>query len=109
MSASLLIAAALVGGPGFMAGGRAPMRGAVPSTTPRLLMSASADGKRVIMKFGGSSVRDAARIVEVAAIVKSQIDAGLRPLLVCSAMGKTTNNLLSAASSAASRSSARST
>ena len=98
MSASLLIAAALVGGPGFMAGGRAPMHGAVPSTPPRLLMSAAADGKRVIMKFGGSSVRDAARIVEVAAIVKSQIDAGLRPLLVCSAMGKTTNNLLSAAS-----------
>jgi aspartate kinase len=52
---------------------------------------------KVVMKFGGSSVRDAERITEVCKLVKDQIDSGYRPHLVCSAMGKTTNNLLSAA------------
>ena len=52
---------------------------------------------KVVMKFGGSSVRDAARISEVCKLVKDQIDGGVQPHLVCSAMGKTTNNLLSAA------------
>ena len=52
---------------------------------------------RVVMKFGGSSVRDAERILEVCRLVKGQIDDGVKPHLVCSAMGKTTNNLLDAA------------
>jgi len=53
--------------------------------------------RRVVMKFGGSSVRDAERIMEVSKLVKQQIADGLQPQLVCSAMGKTTNNLLAAA------------
>ena len=53
---------------------------------------------RVIMKFGGSSVRDAERIQEVCKLVVNQMEEeGVRPHLVCSAMGKTTNNLLAAA------------
>ena len=48
------------------------------------------EGLRVIMKFGGSSVRDAERITEVCQLVQRQIAAGVRPHLVCSAMGKTT-------------------
>ena len=45
-------------------------------------------------------MRDAERITEVCKLVKDQIDSGLKPHLVCSAMGKTTNNLLAAADSA---------
>lgn len=49
------------------------------------------------MKFGGSSVRDAERITEVCKLVQLQIDDGLQPYLVCSAMGGVTNKLLEAA------------
>ena len=56
--------------------------------------------QRIVMKFGGSSVRDAERIVEVCKLVNYQIDQGCRPHLVCSAMGPTTNNLLAAAKTA---------
>jgi len=53
--------------------------------------------KRVVMKFGGSSLADASRIEHVAQLIKSQISLGNRPAaVVCSAMGKTTNNLLNA-------------
>jgi len=55
------------------------------------------------MKFGGSSVRDAERITEVCKLVSQQLDDGLKPHLVCSAMGKSTNNLLSAADRALSK------
>ena len=48
----------------------------------------------VVMKFGGSSVADAARMREVAQIVLSFPEE--MPVLVLSAMGKTTNNLLAA-------------
>jgi aspartate kinase len=48
----------------------------------------------VVMKFGGSSVADAARVREVAQIVLSFPEE--MPVLVLSAMGKTTNNLLAA-------------
>ena len=40
---------------------------------------------KVVMKFGGSSVRDAERITEVCKLVESQISDGLKPHLVCSA------------------------
>jgi hypothetical protein len=51
----------------------------------------------VIMKFGGSSLANFERIDHVANLIKNQIAAGYRPrAVVCSAMGKTTNNLLSA-------------
>lgn len=49
------------------------------------------------MKFGGSSLANADRIDHVAHLIKDQIELGYRPrAVVCSAMGKTTNNLLSA-------------
>jgi aspartate kinase len=51
----------------------------------------------VVMKFGGSSLANFERIDHVAQLIKDQIQAGYRPrAIVCSAMGKTTNNLLSA-------------
>ncbi|CAJ1943479.1 unnamed protein product [Cylindrotheca closterium] len=50
-----------------------------------------------VFKFGGSSLADASRIDYVANLIKDQIAAGSQPrAVVCSAMGKTTNNLLSA-------------
>jgi len=49
------------------------------------------------MKFGGSSLADQERIDHVATLIRDQLHAGFRPrAVVCSAMGKTTNNLLSA-------------
>lgn len=51
----------------------------------------------VVMKFGGSSLADKDRIDHVANLIKDQIAAGYQPrAIVCSAMGKTTNSLLSA-------------
>lgn len=52
----------------------------------------------IIMKFGGSSVRDAERIKEVTKIVSDRLKE--KPVLVFSAMGKTTDNLLQAAKNA---------
>lgn len=49
------------------------------------------------MKFGGSSLANNERIDHVAHLIKDQIALGYRPrAVVCSAMGKTTNSLLSA-------------
>ncbi len=53
----------------------------------------------IVMKFGGSSVGDAAAIGRVVAIVRSL--AGRRPVVVVSAMAKTTSRLLEAAAAAA--------
>lgn len=53
----------------------------------------------IVMKFGGTSVESAAAITRVAAIVRSRMDR--QPLVVVSAMGKTTNRLLAAAEQAA--------
>lgn len=51
----------------------------------------------VVMKFGGSSLGNAERIDHVAHLIKDQIAEGIVPrAVVCSAMGKTTNSLLSA-------------
>ena len=50
------------------------------------------------MKFGGSSVADAERIQYVAGIVSRHLDQ--KPLLVISALGATTNNLITAGQSA---------
>ena len=52
------------------------------------------DAYSVVMKFGGSSVADAERMREVASIVLAFPEE--MPVLVLSAMGKTTNNLLTA-------------
>jgi aspartate kinase len=45
-----------------------------------------------VMKFGGSSVASAERMMEVASLVLSFPEE--RPIVVLSAMGKTTNKLL---------------
>jgi aspartate kinase len=57
------------------------------------------------MKFGGSSLADYERLDHVARLVVSQITtAGYQPrAIVCSAMGKTTNNLLAAGQAALQR------
>ena len=52
----------------------------------------------IVMKFGGTSVESAAAIERVASIVKAR--AHRRPVVVVSAMGKTTNKLLAIASAA---------
>ena len=46
----------------------------------------------IVMKFGGSSVESAEAIARVARIVRDRLDQ--RPVVVVSAMGKTTNKLL---------------
>jgi aspartate kinase len=53
----------------------------------------------IVMKFGGTSVESAEAIRRVAAIVAGR--AASRPLVVVSAMGKTTNRILAAAEQAA--------
>lgn len=52
----------------------------------------------IVMKFGGSSVANAERIMHVAEIIKMFINKN--PIVVTSAMGKTTDNLLTAANEA---------
>ena len=54
----------------------------------------------VVMKFGGTSVEDAAAIRRTAAIVQGRRDKGLTPIVVVSAMAKVTDQLLSAATAA---------
>jgi len=52
----------------------------------------------IVMKFGGTSVESAAAIERVAGIVRARLER--RPVVVVSAMGKTTNKLLAIAASA---------
>jgi aspartate kinase len=52
----------------------------------------------IVMKFGGSSVESAAAIERVAKIVRAREER--RPIVVVSAMGKTTNKLLAIAAAA---------
>ena len=52
----------------------------------------------IVMKFGGSSVESAAAIARVAGIVRER--AARKPVVVVSAMGKTTNRLLEIAQTA---------
>ncbi len=52
----------------------------------------------IVMKFGGSSVESAAAIERVAEIVKARLER--KPVVVISAMGRTTNRLLAIASAA---------
>ncbi|HKV41001.1 MAG TPA: aspartate kinase [Blastocatellia bacterium] len=53
----------------------------------------------IVMKFGGTSVEDSQCIERVAGIVRSRLAS--RPIVVVSAMGKTTRRLLEAAKSSA--------
>lgn len=52
----------------------------------------------IVMKFGGTSVESAVAIERVAGIVKARVER--KPVVVVSAMGKTTNKLLAIAQSA---------
>jgi aspartate kinase len=52
----------------------------------------------IVMKFGGTSVESAAAIERVAGIVRTRLER--RPVVVVSAMGKTTNKLLEIARTA---------
>jgi len=52
----------------------------------------------IVMKFGGTSVESAEAIERVASIVKARVDRN--PIVVVSAMGKTTNKLLAIAQTA---------
>src|SRR5262245_6103741 len=52
----------------------------------------------IIMKFGGSSVRDAERIREVKKIIAANLAD--KPVIVFSAMGKTTDQLIQAGKTA---------
>jgi aspartate kinase len=54
----------------------------------------------VVMKFGGTSVEDAAAIDRTAAIVSTRTAAGVQPVVVVSAMAKVTDQLLIAATAA---------
>ena len=54
----------------------------------------------VVMKFGGTSVEDAAAILRTATIVRSRVDRGLSPVVVVSAMSKVTDQLLACAAAA---------
>jgi aspartate kinase len=51
----------------------------------------------VVMKFGGTSVEDAAAIRRTAGIVRGRRERGLQPIVVVSAMAKVTDQLLAAA------------
>ncbi len=53
----------------------------------------------IVMKFGGTSVESAEALRRVAGIVRERLER--RPVVVVSAMGKTTNSLLATASDAA--------
>lgn len=50
--------------------------------------------KRSVLKFGGSSVSDFVKIKEIAQYLKSRTEKGEQLIVVVSAMGKTTDNLL---------------
>lgn len=56
----------------------------------------------VVQKYGGSSVADPERIMNVATRIKGRVDRGEKLIVVVSAIGKTTNELISLARSVAS-------
>jgi aspartate kinase len=60
----------------------------------------SAHPEIVVMKFGGTSVEDAAAILRTASIVEGRVSKGLRPVVVVSAMAKVTDQLLACAAAA---------
>jgi aspartate kinase len=52
--------------------------------------------KLVVMKFGGTSVEDAAAIRRTADIVAGRVTRGLQPVVIVSAMARVTDQLLNA-------------
>ena len=61
------------------------------------MTGAGADTQTVVMKFGGTSVSDAERILRAARRIVRAADAGNRVVAVLSARGKTTDDLLAMA------------
>ena len=61
---------------------------------------ASAHPEIVVMKFGGTSVEDAAAMLRTASIVEGRVRKGLKPVVVVSAMAKVTDQLLACAAAA---------
>ena len=51
----------------------------------------------IVQKFGGSSVRDYAHLLRMARIVKSRVDEGDDVVVVLSAQGDTTDDLIAKA------------
>src|SRR5262249_34985664 len=96
------------GAPAHVSGAGLQVRGAGPQYDPRSGGSGGAErgadafGRdarlMIVMKFGGTSVESASAIERVAGIVKAREKQ--RPVVVVSAMGKTTNKLLAIASAA---------
>lgn len=72
-----------------------------PAAVSKPKPSSSIDLDRVVCKFGGSSLADATRLKEVSKLVRLQHDRSRRPpIVVLSAMGPSTNELLAAANRA---------
>ena len=84
----------------FVALGHNTIRGAAGAAVlnAELMHSEGLLDYMIVMKFGGTSVESAAAIERVAAIVKARVDR--HPIVVVSAMGKTTNKLLAIAQAA---------
>lgn len=85
----------------FAAKAKAAATGRWLGPTTSMSATPDAEGKpdniKVVMKFGGSSLADAERIKFVAGIIAQQRhDVGVDPMVVCSAMGSSTNQLLAA-------------
>lgn len=66
------------------------------SVGDEIVIAPATNVKTIVMKFGGSSLATAERIVYVSKLIKKHVEQGYKPTIVCSAMGKTTNSLLSA-------------
>jgi len=60
---------------------------------PAFLRNGKADMTRLVMKFGGTSVRDNDHIRRAAARIKREVDAGNEVAVVVSAMAGETNRL----------------
>lgn len=72
-----------------------------PVTVAPTKTASSVELDRVVCKFGGSSLADATRLQEVAKLVRLQQDRTRQPpIVVLSAMGPSTNELLAAANRA---------
>src|SRR5699024_12833763 len=50
--------------------------------------------ERSVLKFGGSSVSDFTKIKNIAGMLKTRVDEGEQLIVVVSAMGKTTDELM---------------
>ena len=66
----------------------------VVSFFPFLPLFMGRNNKILVQKFGGTSVKDAERIQKVAQRIKSYYEKGFSLVVVVSAMGKTTDNLV---------------